>query len=154
MFIRALFVAMLLASSASATALEEVNYWRTKNGLQPFKEVPWMTEFAQRKAEWRAARLAQNGHQGPPCPAGCREGTGEATPDWGWLTCCQEETGTWAGAGVAIGADGQRYMVLVIHGTQGQTPRGRQIGGAGARLRIIKTSSLTPDAPIVPRIRP
>ncbi|MEM9658868.1 MAG: hypothetical protein AAF961_10950, partial [Planctomycetota bacterium] len=124
-----------------------------KNGLPPFKEVPWMTEFAQRKAEWRAARLAKDGHQGPRCPASCREGTGEATPDWGWLTCCQEEAGTWAGAGVAIGADGQRYMVLIIHGTRGVAPKGRQIGGGRSRLRIINTSALTPDAPVIQRIR-
>ena len=151
MFIRALFLVLICASSASATAMKEVNHWRTQNGLQPFKEVPWMTKFAQRKAEWRAARLVQNGHQGPPCPAGCREGTGEATPAWGWLTCCQEETGKWAGAGVAIGADGQRYMVLVIHGTQGSAPKGRQIGGGRSRLRIINTSALTPDAPVMQR---
>lgn len=157
MFIRTLILVSLLAwipvSTASATAMKEVNHWRTQNGLPPLKEVPWMTKFAQQKAEWRAARLAQNGHQGPSCPAGCREGTGEATPSWGWLTCCQEETGKWAGAGVAIGADGQRYMVLVIHGTHGSTPKGRQIGGGSSRLRIINTSSLTPDAPVVPRLR-
>ncbi len=153
MFVRALLLSMLLASSASATAMQEVNHWRKANGLPELKEVPWITKFAQQKAEWRAARLAQNGHQGPACPAGCREGTGEATPSWGWLTCCQEETGKWAGAGVAIGADGQRYMVLVIHGTQGTASRGRQIGGGGSRLRIINTSSLTPDAPVMPRVR-
>lgn len=152
LFLAALIVAALFSSTASATAMKEVNHWRTQNGLPPLKEVPWMTKFAQKKAEWRAARLAQNGHQGPACPAGCREGTGEATPSWGWLTCCQEESGKWAGAGVAIGADGQRYMVLIIHGTRGTAPMGRQIGGGG-RMRIINTSSLTPDAPKMQRIR-
>ena len=153
MLIRALLLTLLITSITSGSAMDEVNHWRTKNGLEPLKEVPWMTEFAQQKAEWRAARLAQNGHQGPPCPAGCREGCGEADSFWGWLTCCQEETGKWAGAGVAIGADGQRYMVLVIHGTRGTAPKGRQIGGRGARLRIINTSKLTPDAPRIERIR-
>ena len=152
MFIRVLLLTLLVTSTATASAMKEVNQWRTQNGLQPLKEVTWMTEFAQRKAEWRAARLAQNGHQGPRCPAGCREGTGEADSAWGWLTCCQEESGKWAGAGVAIGADGQRYMVLIIHGTQGTTPKGRQIGGRGARLRIIDTSKLTPNAPRIKRI--
>ena len=153
MFIRVLLLTLIVHSTAFATAIEEVNHWRTENGLQPFKEVKWMTEFAQKKAEWRAARLAQNGHQGPRCPAGCREGTGEARSEWGWLTCCQEETGEWAGAGVAIGADGERYMVLVIHGTRGTAPKGRQIGGRGAPLRIINTSRMTPDAPRIDRIR-
>ena len=153
MFIHILLLTLLITSTASATAIEEVNHWRTQNGLEAFKEVPWMTEFAQRKAEWRAARLAQNGHQGPRCPAGCREGCGEARSDWGWLTYCQEETGKWAGAGVAIGADGQRYMVLIIHGTRGTTPKGRQIGGRGSRLRIINTSQLTADAPRIERVQ-
>ena len=151
MLLRALMLTLLLASTASATAMKEVNYWRTHNGLKPLKEVEWMSKFAQRKAEWRAARLAKNGHQGPACPAGCRDGTGEATADWGWLTCCQEESGAWAGAGVAIGADGERYMVLIIHGSHGSTPRGRSIGGRGSGMRIINTSRLTPDAPRIPR---
>jgi hypothetical protein len=142
---------LLITSTATATAMEEVNHWRASNGLSTFKEVAWMSEFAQRKAEWRAARLAKDGHQGPPCPAGCREGCGEANSTWGWLTCCQEETGKWAGAGVAIGEDGQRYMVLIIHGARGNAPRGRQIGGTGASLRIINTSNLTPDAPRIQR---
>ena len=152
MFIRAFVLSFLVATTAAGAAIDEVNHWRTANGLKPFEEVPWMTEFAQQKAEWRAARLAQNGHQGPPCPPGCREGTGEATSMWGWLTCCQEETGELAGAGVAVGEDGQRYMVLVIQGTKGQAPKGRKIGGQGARLRIIDTSDLTPDAPVIERL--
>ena len=96
-----MLLSFLITSTALASAMEEVNHWRTQNGLEAFKEVPWMTKFAQEKAEWRAARLAENGHQGPRCPANCREGCGEARPEWGWLTCCQEETGKWAGAGVA-----------------------------------------------------
>jgi hypothetical protein len=152
-FIRIFLLILLITPTASGTAIEEVNRWRTQNGVEVLKEVPWMTEFAQRKAEWRAARLAQNGHQGPPCPAGCREGCGEARSHWGWLTCCQEETGEWAGAGVAIGSDGQRYMVLILHGTQGAATRGRQVGRRGSRLRTINTSWLTPDAPRVERVQ-
>lgn len=143
---------LLIATTASGTAIEEVNHWRSQNGLPAFQEDAQLTQFAQAKAEWRAARLAKNGHQGPPTPPGCREGCGEATPEWGWLTCCQEESGQQAGAGVAIGADGERYMVLVIRGTSGSAPRGRQIGGGGA-LRIIRTAHLTPDAPRIGRVR-
>ena len=148
-YLRAFLFSLLMVSIAGATAMEELNYWRTQNGLPALKEDKELTKFAQNKAEWRAQRLAQNGHQGPSCPGGCREGCGEATSTWGWLTCCQEETGTYAGAGVAIGRDGQRYMVLVMRGTHGSTPKGRQIGGRGARMRIIDTSHLTPDAPRV-----
>ena len=152
MFVRASLFVLLIPSLAAASAMDEVNHWRKANGLPELKEVEWMTEFAQNKAEWRAARLAKNGHQGPRCPGGCREGCGEAAPTWGWLTCCQEESGKYAGAGVAIGADGERYMVLIIKGTQGSAPKGRQIGGRGSALRIINTSKLTPDAPKVERI--
>lgn len=152
--IRQIYALILVAaaSTAGATAIEEVNYWRSQNGLPPFQEDEQLTQFAQAKAEWRAARLAKNGHQGPSVPAGCREGCGEATPDWGWLTCCQEETGQLAGAGVAIGADGERYMVLVIRGTNGSAPRGRKIGGNGP-LKIVRTAHLTPDAKVMGRIR-
>lgn len=153
MIVRTTAALFLLCGAAVGSAIDEVNHWRKQNGLPAFKEVPWMTDFAQRKAEWRAARLMQNGHAGPSTPPGCREGTGEANPRWGWLTCCQEETGTFAGAGVAIGEDGQRYMVLVVQGTSGSAPRGRKIGGGG-RLRIVDTSAMTPDAPLISRLRP
>lgn len=140
-----LFV-LLVSSTANASALQEVNFWRTKNGLAPFQEDKKLTAAAQQKAEYRAARLLKDGHQGPSCPPGCREGTGEARPEWGWLTCVMEETGTHAGAGVAIGADGERYMVLIVRGTHGHAPKGRQV-------RPLRTSHLTPDAPRIERAR-
>jgi hypothetical protein len=142
---RAVMLLLLLSSTAQASALQEVNLWRTTNGLPAFQEDERLTAAAQYKAEYRAARLLQNGHQGPPCPPGCREGTGEATAEWGWLSCVMEESGTYAGAGVAIGADGQRYMVLMVRGTQGYAPSGRQV-------RPLRTAHLTPDAPQIPRI--
>ena len=86
-------VLLMGATMAEAKGIDEVNLWRTRNGLRPFVEDAELTKFAQRKAEYRAARLLKNGHQGPACPAGCREGTGEATADWGWLTCVMEEDG-------------------------------------------------------------
>lgn len=143
---RTLMLLLLVSSTASASALDEVNLWRTKNGLSPFKEDKKLTVAAQHKAEYRAARLLKDGHQGPRCPGGCREGTGEAKPEWGWLTCVMEETGQFAGAGVAIGADGERYMVLIVRGTRGSAPHGR-------RVRPIRTAQLTPDAPRIKRIR-
>lgn len=141
---RCVMLVLLLSSTAQAGALDEVNLWRTTNGLPPFQEDKRLTTTAQHKAEYRAARLLKNGHQGPPCPPGCREGTGEARPEWGWLTCVMEETGTYAGAGVAIGADGERYMVLIVRGTQGYAPISRQ-------LRPLRTAHLTPDAPRIGR---
>ena len=143
---RTVMLLLLVSSTASASGLEEVNLWRTKNGLPPFEEDKKLTAAAQKKAEYRAARLLKDGHQGPTCPAGCREGTGEAKPEWGWLTCVMEETGTKAGAGVAIGADGERYMVLIVRGIHGHAPQGRQV-------RPLRTAHLTPDAPRIERVR-
>ena len=61
MFVRASLFVLLIPSLAAASAMDEVNHWRKANGLPELKEVEWMTEFAQNKAEWRAARLAKNG---------------------------------------------------------------------------------------------
>ena len=142
---RVMMLVLLLSSTAKAAAIDEVNLWRTKNGLTPFMEDKSLTRFAQRKAEYRAARLMKDGHQGPRCPPGCREGTGEARARWGWLTCVMEETGKYAGAGVAIGADGERYMVLIVRGTSGNAPIGRKV-------RPLSTAHLTPNAPKIRRI--
>jgi hypothetical protein len=142
---RAVMIVLLLSSAAQASALEELNFWRTRNGLPAFQEDKTLTAAAQHKAEYRAARLLKDGHDGPTCPAGCREGTGEARPEWGWLTCVMEESGTHAGAGVAIGADGERYMVLLVRGTQGHASSGRQV-------RPLRTAHLTPDAPRIDRV--
>jgi len=144
----ALVLALTSCSIAEAGGVDEVNLWRAKNGLKPFVEVPWMTEFAQEKAEWRAARLMQStltdGHKGPKCPSGCREGTGTGEPWWGWITCCMDESGKYAGAGVAIGGDGERRMVLIVHG------KGR--GLVHGILRAQKTAHLTPRPPIITRL--
>ena len=123
---RATLLLLAMTSLAQASAMDEVNYWRTRNGLRPFAEVKALTAAAQQKAEYRAARLLKDNHAGPSCPAGCREGTGEARAEWGWLTCLMEETGSQAGAGVAIGADGERYMVLIVRGTRGSAPRAQR----------------------------
>jgi hypothetical protein len=142
---RTVMFVLLLSSTAHAGALDEVNLWRTTNGLPPFHEDTTLTAAAQHKAEYRAARLLKNGHQGPACPPGCREGTGEARAEWGWLTCVMEESGTYAGAGVAIGDDGERYMVLMVRGTHSHAPTGRQV-------HPLRTSHLTPDAPRIQRV--
>ena len=142
---RTIIVVLVMSPLASASAIEEDNFWRGKNGLSRLVEDPVLTSKAQAKAEYRAARLLKNGHQGPQCPQGCREGTGEASPGWGWLTCVMEETGERAGAGVAIGAAGQRYMVLLLRGLRGSAPIGRQV-------RPVRTAQLTPTPPVIRHI--
>ena len=139
-----LTLVLFLTATVNAAALGEVNLWRIKNGLPPLVEDKELTLFAQHKAEYRAARLLKDSHEGPHHPEGCREGTGEAHPSWGWLTCVMEESGKYAGAGVAIGTDGERYMVLVVRGSKGYAPRGR-------RVKPMSTAYLTPDAPVIAR---
>ncbi len=140
---------MVAAVPAGAAAIDEVNYWRKHNRhgrLPAFVEDKALTKFAQRKAEFRAARGLKDGHQGLKPPDGCREGTAEALPMFGWISCCMEETGRYAGAGVAIGDDGERYMVLVVRG-KGYAPFGRK------NRMCIPTAHMTPDAPRVHRIK-
>ena len=129
-----------LAATAGAEAMDEVNFWRGRNRLPAFREDVKLTAFAQMKAEYRAQRRLQNGHQGPRWPQGCTEGTGEATASWGWLTCVMEADAAEAGAGVAIGGDGQRYMVLVVRGP------GRSLIPP-ERVRPLSTAHLTPNPP-------
>ena len=139
---RSVVLVLVLNVTANAEALDEVKLWRSKNDLPVLVEDKKLTLFAQHKAEYRAARLLKDSHEGPRRPKGCREGTGEARPSWGWLTCVMEETGKYAGAGVAIGADGDRYMVLVVRGSKGYSPRGHYV-------KPLSTAHLTPDAPII-----
>ena len=118
------------------SAIEEVNAWRRHNGLPEFIEDDKLTEFAQMKSEYRALRGLKNGHQGPEHPNGTTEGTGEATADWGWLTCAMEDSSTHAGAGVCVGWDDERYMVLVVR------PPGRRLV---RNVKPLDTSYLTPN---------
>lgn len=129
-----------VTSPVHAAAIDEVNLFRTTHGLHPFKHDPQLSVFAQRKAEYRAIRLLKNGHQGPQNPPGTAEGTAEALPMWGWLSCAMEEDWEYAGAGVAIGADHERYMVLVVRNGSGAALKGRS-------LRPVSTAHLTPNPP-------
>jgi len=114
------FFSFVTVSTSFADGLDEVNEWRRRCGLRPFVEDPEMTRFAKMKARYRAERNLRDGHQGPKPPMHWHEGTGEATPQWGWLTCEMESDYRYAGAGVCVGADGTRYMVLVCRGGSGR----------------------------------
>ena len=130
---------LLVASTALGGGIDEVNEWRRRSGLPPFIEDPAMTRFAEEKAAYRARYNLQNGHQGPKPPAGWHEGTGEATADWGWLTCESESDFRYAGAAVCLGRDGTRFMVLVCRGGSGRALLPRN------RTPVHNTSYLTPN---------
>lgn len=138
---------VLSAAICRAEPLAEVNEWRRRVGLPQFTKDPEMMRFAQTKAECRARRGLKNGHDGPQPPGGWREGTGEAAAHWGWLTCVMEEDAVHAGAGIAIGHDGERYMVLVVRGGSGRALISRQ------NIPIHDTSAMTPN-PVDVRVQP
>jgi hypothetical protein len=126
-----------------ADGMAEVNEWRRRSGLRPFTADPEMTRFAEMKARYRAEANLRNGHQGPSAPAGWHEGTGEATASWGWLTCEMESDFQYAGAGICVGNDGTRFMVLVCRGGSGRALLSRH------NSPVHNTSHLTPDPPRV-----
>jgi len=130
-------------SVVHADAMGEVNEWRRRCGLRPFVEDPAMTQFAEMKARYRAERNLRNGHQGPSSPPGWHEGTGEATASWGWLTCEMESDFQYAGAGICVGADGTRYMVLVCRDGSGRALLPRN------NAPVHNTSHLSPNPPRV-----
>ena len=138
--LRPLVLCLTITALTHGAAIDEVNLFRTTHGLRPFKHDAQLTKFAQMKAEFRAARMLKHGHQGPQNPSGTVEGTAEAAAMWGWLSCSMEEDWEYAGAGVAIGGDGERYMVLVVRDGTGSATRGRS-------LRPVPTAHLTPHPP-------
>lgn len=138
-----LLVALLavLPSLAIADGNAELAEWRRRVGLPRFTVDANLTRFAQMKAEYRAKRGLKDGHQGPRNPPGTREGCGEASAHWGLLVCSMEEDFTHAGVGIAIGGDGERYMVAVFRGGSGRALIPRQ------NIPIHNTSYLTPNPP-------
>ena len=133
----------LMIQAVQADGMAEVNEWRRRTGLPPFIEDPKMTEFAKAKARYRAERDLQNGHQGPKPPSNWHEGTGEATASWGWLTCEMESEFKYAGAGICVGPNGTRYMVLVCRDGSGRALVSRN------NSPVHNTSHLSPNPPRV-----
>lgn len=117
-------LALLAASPtfAATPALHEVNAARAARGLPPFAEDPALTAAAMSAADYRAAhRIAGHvsGNLGDFgfLPAGAHAdaaGCGALEPSWGWGTCCTYERWTHAGAALAVGTDGKRYMHLFV----------------------------------------
>jgi hypothetical protein len=141
----------LAPSLGVADGFREMNAQRRNFGLPPLLERADLTARAQAKAEWQAAHDISlfnryNGHEGLITPPGMIEGTGCCDPSWGWATCVMRTLGQWpAGAGVAIGANGRRYMCLIIDTNYRNPPQ------TNVQRSVINTSPMTPDAPNIPR---
>ena len=139
-----LAILVLMCTPVQGSGMDEVNEWRRRVGLPTFIEDPAMTRFAEYKARFRAERGLKDGHAGPrPSDPSWREGTGEAEAWFGWLTCVMEESATHAGAGMCVGHDGERYMVLYVRGGTGQALIPRH------NIPTHRTSYLTPNPPSV-----
>ena len=135
--------------SAQGEAFDELTAQRRNFGLPPLTRDAELMEFAQMKAEWQAShhitvQNGHNGHEGPRMP-GCSEGTGQLAPHWGWGSCLMRAGGSpRAGAGVALGTDGRRYMVLIIRGVNR-----REING---HRNLIETAYMTPNLSVTPYV--
>ena len=134
----AIAFALLFPTVAHSDLFDELQEWRRRNGLPLFIEDPRMTQFCRMKAQYRAQRNLQNGHQGPRAAPGWTEGTGEASPSWGILVCAMESDNRYAGAGLAYGRNGQRYMVATFRGGSGRNLINPH------RVRPFNTSYLSP----------
>jgi len=108
--------------SGSDDALDEVNEYRAKRGLPPFKHDAGLTAAAKKAAKLRATNgIAGHLYSDFAClPAGTRAdaaGCGALEDSWGWGTCCMNDNYSHAGAAWQRGADGKRYMHLFVsHG--------------------------------------
>lgn len=110
-------------TTGSDDALAEVNEYRAKRGLAPFKYDAALTEAALKAAKQRASR-GIHGHLPesdfsclPPGASADAAGCGALDDSWGWQSCCADEGYTHAGAAWVRGADGLRYMHLFVKGS-------------------------------------
>lgn len=110
---------LTVASAGSDDALDEVNAYRAKRGLPPFKHDPQLTIAAKRAAETRAKAL-WDGHLSNDfacLPSGATAdaaGCGALEDSWGWGTCCMDDNYSHAGAAWVRGSDGRRFMHLFV----------------------------------------
>jgi len=112
-------IAAAIRGQAASEVLAEVNATRALRGLPPFIEDAGLTAAAVSAAEFRAARLIA-GHTANDfahLPANCSAdaaGCAAWEPGLGWGACCTYERWTYAGAAIALGSDGRRYMHLFV----------------------------------------
>lgn len=112
-------IAAAIRGQPPSAALAEVNATRATRGLPPFLEDASLTAAAVDAANFRAGQLIA-GHTANDfayLPAGARAdaaGCAAWTPDWGWGACATYDNFTHAGAGIAFGTDGRRYMHLFV----------------------------------------
>ena len=147
----AVSIVAVAAATAKAGAWEELNAQRAHMGLPPMIQDEEATAFAQMKAEYQAARgisgfypdsmrsKGMTGHEGPRFNLPHVEGTG-CSRDGYWMTCAMRSIGQpRAGAGIATGSDGARYMCLIV--------LGRNHRDGGVRRPLMYTAHLKDSPP-------
>ena len=141
----ALVILAIAAPAANGDAWDEFCAWRRMAGLPQLAEDPSMTAFAMHKARYRAERGLRRGHAGPRLRAGWHEGTAEWRPSMGFGACYREHDFRYGGAGMCVGRDGRRYMVLVVRGGSGRSLMRRS-------RPTFNTAHLTPNPPRVGQV--
>src|SRR6185312_753535 len=107
------------ASAAVIDALAEVNAKRAARGLPGFVADPALTQAAQAAAAFRATNRIE-GHTSndvaflPPGSAAHAAVCAAIDSSWGFLSCCQWERWTYAGAASVVGSDGKVYHHLFV----------------------------------------
>ncbi|HLW64117.1 MAG TPA: CAP domain-containing protein [Gemmataceae bacterium] len=106
-------------SQIGISALAEVNALRARSGLAPYAYDEGLSRAAQAAAEYRANYLI-SGHTSndfgfvPAGSSASAAGCAAWPPSMGWGSCCCYDHYRCAGAGWAMGRDGQRYMHLFV----------------------------------------
>lgn len=100
-------------------ALSEVNALRAQRGLRPYIFDPLLTEGARRIATVRAqnrifGHLPNDFSLLPQGASAAATGCAAYPPSYGWMSCAVYDNYTYAGAAFVMGADGKRYMHLVV----------------------------------------
>jgi hypothetical protein len=101
-------------------ALAEVNAKRAARGLRPYLHDPLLTQAARACAAFRAQHrlfghvMTGRGDFGflPPGARCAATGCAAYPASYGWMSCCVNDSYTYAGAAWVMGVDGKRYMSL------------------------------------------
>ncbi|MDE2102006.1 MAG: hypothetical protein KGL39_32470 [Patescibacteria group bacterium] len=76
-------------------ALKEVNIYRARRGLRPFRYDEGLTRAAKGCAKFRADRLIEGHYRDfaalPRGTTASAAGCAAAHDHWGWLSCCAED---------------------------------------------------------------
>ena len=112
----------VIKARTTTDALDQLNRQRMQRGLRPYVFDEGLTQAAERVASIKAASC-HSGHLANDfayLPPGCTASSAGAdgskihASDPNFYTCCMYDNYTYAGASMAIGPDGCKYMSLFV----------------------------------------